>query len=283
MTAEELERQLIESSSTSTPPMTPRSSSIQSPKGVLPQSPSAFTPQIHSPGIILDRSPRPQGMNLSGMMQHQRLPPHMVPPNSPGSFAQAQRMMAANAQLHQNPHHYAMAIHQQQQHHMRMMQMNPQLRGRMPFPGMPFPPMPPGHPMHRPGFPMMPGPGMMPHPNFFRQMDPYGGLMNEKDKQRLRNIAIIQLQNDHPYTTDYYSLVSCSIHFILTYKLFNSFLTFTGAYCRCTKLDTELATPKDSVTIYPNSFQRRMTEARIAIIINLPILKTHWENFRFVN
>lgn len=32
----------------------------------------------------------------------------------------------------------------------------------------------------------------------------FDGLMTEKDKQRLRNIQMLQLQNDHPYTTDYY-------------------------------------------------------------------------------
>lgn len=61
-------------------------------------------------------------------------------------------------------------------------------------------------------------PGNQPHPNNLpshthRRQDAKtdngdAGLMTEKDKQRLKNIQIVQLQNDHPHTTDYYCLVS---------------------------------------------------------------------------
>lgn len=118
----------------------------------------------------------------------------------------------SNAGLpHQIPPNIAAQLAYQQQQQLRLLHMNPHLRGRLPPFLMPFPM---GHPM-RPGFPMPGGPHGMPSPpgsQGFRRPaksdDPYRGLMNEKDKQRLRNIQIIQLQNDHPYTTDYYCLVS---------------------------------------------------------------------------
>jgi len=34
--------------------------------------------------------------------------------------------------------------------------------------------------------------------------DRYAGIMTDREKQRLRNIQMLQLQNDHPYTTDFY-------------------------------------------------------------------------------
>jgi hypothetical protein len=120
----------------------------------------------------------------------------------------AQRMPGYPLQF---PPNFAAQLAFQQHQQLRFLQMNPQLRGRLPFM------MPMGHPMGHPlrhDFPMSPGPHGMHSPNNIHFMrpnktdDPYRGLMNEKDKQRLRNIQIIQLQNDHPYTTDYYSLVS---------------------------------------------------------------------------
>ncbi|ODM95683.1 Protein PAT1 1 [Orchesella cincta] len=111
-------------------------------------------------------------------------------------------------QLAQSFHHHQ----QQQQQHLRMLQhMNPHaMRHRMPM-MMPLPPVIPQirphvHP-HAHGF----GPAPPMSSGYRKQMmktdDPYRGLMTEKDKQRLRNIQIIQLQNDHPFTTDYYSLM----------------------------------------------------------------------------
>ncbi|CAL8082077.1 unnamed protein product [Orchesella dallaii] len=109
-------------------------------------------------------------------------------------------------QLAQSFHHH----HHQQQQHLRMLQhMNPHaMRHRMPM----MMPLPPVIPQIRPhvhphGF----GPAQAMSSGYRKQMmktdDPYRGLMTEKDKQRLRNIQIIQLQNDHPFTTDYYSLM----------------------------------------------------------------------------
>lgn len=98
----------------------------------------------------------------------------------------------------------------QHQHNIRMLQMHPHLRARLPMMI-----VPPGIPPHlRP--PVHQQMGFNQPPQGFRQKmtktdDPFRGLMNEKDKQRLRNIQIIQLQNDHPFTTDYFNLVRSRI------------------------------------------------------------------------
>lgn len=198
MTAEELERELMDES---TPP--PKPGMDQRPKSNMENNILYCANNVQGPSHMVG-SPlsqrttvpgrAPPGMNVN--MNHammQRMPhPHM----QPNQAAYAQRMMA-NAQMQQ--HRAVLAFHQNA-HMMNQMMMGPHMRNRMPMM------MPP---MGRPGFHMHPN--QMPHPHFMRQFrseDPYSGLMNEKDKQRLRNIQIIQLQNDHPYTTDYYSLVN---------------------------------------------------------------------------
>lgn len=160
--------------------------------------------------LILARQGLLSGPGLTPQVLHHPglIPPHQLPP-----------------QIAQNLQH---SLHQHQhQQHIRMLHLHPHLRARLPLMGMPIPPgIPPHLRQQQP-------PGMHPQMAFaasqqqqgFRnkQMmktdDPYRGLMNEKDKQRLRNIQIIQLQNDHPFTTDYFNLVSIS--------LLMQFLSFT--------------------------------------------------------
>lgn len=152
--------------------------------------------------LILARQGLLSGPGLTPQVLHHPglIPPHQLPP-----------------QIAQNLQH---SLHQHQhQQHIRMLHLHPHLRARLPLMGMPIPPgIPPHLRQQQP-------PGMHPQMAFaasqqqqgFRnkQMmktdDPYRGLMNEKDKQRLRNIQIIQLQNDHPFTTDYFNLVSISL------------------------------------------------------------------------
>jgi len=168
--------------------------------GVHPgmNTPSAFTP--HPMMLANARIPSPPSN-----MRHPGKP-NMIHPN-----ALNHSMLRGHGMP---PRHMGMPLPMSpmQQQRLHLMQMR---GGRPPF-GMPFPMPPrPGHPgMIPPGMPhlgpMGPDPNFRNHPHHMYGMrieDPFRGLMNQKDKQRLRNIQIIQLQNDHPYTTDYYFLV----------------------------------------------------------------------------
>jgi hypothetical protein len=144
-----------------------------------------------------------QNMNLNMIHHPHGGPQGIIPQRMPGYPFQFRPNFAAQFTF-------------QQHQEFRFSQENPQLRCQPPF-IMPMGPPPMGHPL-RNDFSMSPGPrGLHPSPNNIHSMrpnknktddDPYRGLMSEKDKQRIRNIQIIQLQNDHPCGADYYSLVS---------------------------------------------------------------------------
>lgn len=201
LTAEELERELFtgEGSMPSPTRQVPNSH----PPGMMvhPQEMGKHSPSMMMPPGSPNRTP-PGMVPLHPMMMPPRMmmPPHMM--QNVAAAAIAHRMMPPQPGG-PRPHPYHQAL------------MN-RMRGNFPMPmGGRFPMLPggvpggmPPHPMYnRPEFHMQQG---IPRAIYeqLRNRDPYCGLMNEKDKQRLRNIAIVQLQNDHPYPTDYYSLVS---------------------------------------------------------------------------
>lgn len=242
--AEDLERELIQESPMPSQKMQEMENVARSPLQTLPQKnqifnqqdPSAASPQnqlpqkhasfaqpsntnlvsspnvnfaaVHGPGPVMNAN---AAINNFLMLEQQKqlllarqglLPQPGHPIVHPGLVAGG----PVPPQLAQNFQHHGLAVLQQQQH-IRMLQLHPHLRGRLPL-MMPVPPVIPPH-MRPPVLQQM---GFAPHhPGFRKQInktdDPYRGLMNEKDKQRLRNIQIIQLQNDHPFTTDYYNLV----------------------------------------------------------------------------
>ncbi|CAG7718620.1 unnamed protein product [Allacma fusca] len=110
----------------------------------------------------------------------------------------AAHQAAALQQLHN--------LRQQQQQQLQFLQINPNSHTFRPV-GYPMPPnqrnnVPVGYPV---------GPFQMNNAGQ-RKLDTKTedrdvALMTEKDKQRLKNIQIVQLQNDHPHTTDYYCLM----------------------------------------------------------------------------
>jgi len=263
MTAEELERELMGGSAVASnppagpmspdqrfqpnqlvggpkPPQTPPHSMQQQPPMTPPfqnQMQQALPVNLRPPPGL---SPHP-GMGLTNVMiqGHPRMHPNMnMNMIAGGRQPMAQGMAGYPFQLANNLA-AQLAFHQHQQQ-LRFIQMPPALRNRVPF-MMPVHPPQMGHPLARHEFPSSPGPHGIINPNnipFMRPVktdDPYRGLMNEKDKQRLRNIQIIQLQNDHPYTTDYYSLV-------LAYSLIPEFHESHDCHFisdRCTRLDME--------------------------------------------
>lgn len=248
MTAEELERELIEASPMPTHKQQEFDNTGRSPLQNLSQFNQLFSPEPHTARQNQQKSTQQQHQQQQQPQQLGSMnAPNMGPSlninfsNIPGGppvlsanasvnnlimMEQQKQLLLARQGLLPAPGHPALhpgivaggplppqlpqgfvpglspLQHQQQ---LRMLQMHPHMRPRMPM-IMPLP-----HVLH-----MRPPVGF-PHPQiptgYRKQMktdDPYRGMMNEKDKQRLRNIQIIQLQNDHPFTTDYYDLVGCT-------------------------------------------------------------------------